>query len=111
MHDLIKQLLELTRQHDGNFDEMSYKEIQHFLKERDRLINVIQQTSFTEDEIAENRDTVMEILSYDKVIIDKLQQLKDAAGNEITKFSAAKHRKQAYDGYAAYSGAYYDKRK
>ena len=111
MHDLVQKLHQLTQNFVGKLEAVDFKEAHQFIALRDQLMNEIQRTEFTKEEVEQNRVAVMDILSHDAVILTKLQQVKDAAGDKMAKLSAAKQRKQAYDGYAAYSGAYYDKRK
>jgi len=91
---------------------MEYDDIQRFLLGRDQLIAKMQLTEFSEQEIAENRKSVMEILSHDPAIQEKLIQLKESFGRELTKISAAKKQRSVYEGYRQFNdGIYFDNRK
>jgi hypothetical protein len=111
MHESIAALQKLMRQWAERLDQMEYEEMQQFQTKRNRLMADIQQTEFSEQDIAKHREAVKEILSYDEAILAKMTQLKEEAGKELVKLNAAKQRKLVYEGYGEYSGAFFDKKK
>ncbi|MCI3921321.1 hypothetical protein MO973_24445 [Paenibacillus sp. TRM 82003] len=110
MHELIKELHDLTMRFAGMIDDVKEEEVQGFLIRREHIFHKLQLIEMSESDRTASKEAVSEILHQDVVILAKLESIKQSIGMEIEKISLAKKQRSVYDAYLQSDGIYIDRR-
>lgn len=93
---LIVELKMLTEGMLARLSRATYEELESFVEQRGRLIQAIQGLPVDEAERKAHLPTVQNILSFDGIFIQRMEDLKDEATNGLKRMNQAKSQKSAY---------------
>ncbi|AIY11630.1 hypothetical protein LK13_10445 [Paenibacillus polymyxa] len=97
MNEALSQLEQLTQQFILRLNETNYEEVEIFVEVRqmkvDQLLNTLENSPMTE----EQKMKLESILSYDALIDQRMQSLKQEAQNWLVQRNIAKSQRNAYE--------------
>ncbi|AJE54070.1 hypothetical protein RE92_14285 [Paenibacillus polymyxa] len=97
MNEVLSQLEQLTQQFILRLNETNYEEVEIFVEVRqmkvDQLVNALENSPMTE----EQKMKLESILSYDALIDQRMQSLKQEAQNWLVQRNIAKSQRNAYE--------------
>ncbi|AHM68228.1 hypothetical protein PPSQR21_046440 [Paenibacillus polymyxa SQR-21] len=97
INEALSQLEQLTQQFILRLNETNYEEVEIFVEVRqmkvDQLLNTLENSPMTE----EQKMKLESILSYDALIDQRMQSLKQEAQNWLVQRNIAKSQRNAYE--------------
>ncbi|MEE4563299.1 hypothetical protein [Paenibacillus polymyxa] len=97
INEALSQLEQLTQQFILRLNETNYEEVEIFVEVRqmkvDQLVNALENSPMTE----EQKMKLEYILSYDALIDQRMQSLKQEAQNWLVQRNIAKSQRNAYE--------------
>ncbi|KAF6656834.1 hypothetical protein ACT3XG_22645 [Paenibacillus polymyxa] len=97
INEVLSQLEQLTQQFILRLNETNYEEVEIFVEVRqmkvDQLVNALENLPMTE----EQKMKLESILSYDALIDQRMQSLKQEAQNWLVQRNIAKSQRNAYE--------------
>ncbi|MBU9706455.1 MULTISPECIES: hypothetical protein [Paenibacillus] len=97
INEVLSQLEQLTQQFILRLNETNYEEVEIFVEVRqmkvDQLVNALENSPMTE----EQKMKLESILSYDALIDQRMQSLKQEAQNWLVQRNIAKSQRNAYE--------------
>ncbi|PNQ84995.1 hypothetical protein DXC69_06885 [Paenibacillus polymyxa] len=97
INEALSQLEQLTQQFILRLNETNYEEVEIFVEVRqmkvDQLVNALENSPMTE----EQKMKLESILSYDALIDQRMQSLKQEAQNWLVQRNIAKSQRNAYE--------------
>jgi hypothetical protein len=97
MDELLKQLEQLSNDLLLNFQMVTFEDIADFMEQRDEIFNELQYVEISAIDKLKYKGLIDRILSYDPIIVSKMEQLKAEAQKELNKVSSGRMQKNAYD--------------
>lgn len=91
-------------------NELSYEELEQFIEDREKLINMLPDFLKTHSITVEDKNDLEYILSYDSALQDRMNHLKTEAANWLAQRSIAKSQRSAYDSKYSSDSVLMDKR-
>ncbi len=112
MDNSLDELLQLTHQLASRLETADYEEMVEFVDTREELVqNIRQQYEQHHFDKAYLESARASILSYDTLILRRMQQLKDEASGNLNRMTAAKQQKSSYEAKYAPESLFFDKKK
>ncbi|WP_052833338.1 hypothetical protein [Paenibacillus polymyxa] len=97
INEVLSQLEQLTQQFILRLNETNYEEVEIFVEVRqmkvDQLVNALENSPMAE----EQKMKLESILSYDALIDQRMQSLKQEAQNWLVQRNIAKSQRNAYE--------------
>lgn len=116
LFQLIDHLKQLTSNIVSRLDEATYEDMMAFIDARDNIITQIQKLEQTEHItlspvlLSKYKNEINSILMHDTEIKTKLSAIQNETMEKITKSSAARKQRSAYDAAYSLDGVYFDKK-
>ncbi|QAY67761.1 hypothetical protein [Paenibacillus protaetiae] len=108
MSELIHQLWDSTQETVSGLGQAEPESLIALIELRDQVLRYAQeQTVLTEDE----KRMLQQIGEFDAVIVERMQQLRDEASNQIQKIRKTRMQKQVYEKAYDYGSFFVDRRK
>jgi hypothetical protein len=112
MDNLLIQLESLSIDLMHNFQWVTYEEIVEYMEERSSIFEELEQLKVEPNDKVKHKDLINRILSFDPIIVAKMEQLKAVAQKELNKVSSGRLQKNAYDGeHTSSDGIFFDRKK
>jgi hypothetical protein len=112
MDELLKQLEQISLDLIHNLKFTSLEEVEQFMERREAIFTKLQPFEVLPVDKYKYKDIVNRILSYDPIIVARMQQLKQEAEKELNKFTSGRLQKSAYDGeHQTADGIFFDQKK
>lgn len=93
-----------------SLNELSYEELEQFIEDREKLINMLPDFFENHSITLEDKNCLEYILSYDIALQDRMNHLKTEAANWLAQRSVAKSQRNAYDSKYSSDSVLMDKR-
>jgi hypothetical protein len=112
MDELLEQLERLCGNLVLNFEMVTFEELTDFMEQREEIFNELQHYEVSAIDKLKYKDLVNRILSYDPIIVAKMEQLKHEAEKELNKVASGRIQKNAYEGeHQLTDGMFFDQKK
>lgn len=101
MNNLIAELEEWTRQVVHGLDELDYEELSGLVKRRQIMVDQLKDSLSAQPATDTEKERILALLKHDGQIMERMQQLKEEAGNWLQQRGQAKFQRNVYE--AAYT--------
>jgi hypothetical protein len=110
-HKAIQELQQVTNAIVERLAVASFEELLEFVNQRELLIEQMNMSQWTDEMKALYKRPINHILSYDPLIVQQMQRIKDGALQGIERLNSAKKQRNAYDAEYISDGVYFDRKK
>ncbi len=111
MDNHFENLQRMTDSFVQRLDTLIEEDFNRFLKERERLIELIVKEAEKLPDVSPYREKVQRILEADPLILDKMQQLKMEAASTFSRVNIAGKQRDKYLRPYAADSYFFDKKK
>jgi hypothetical protein len=112
MDNLLRQLETLSTALLNDFQGITFEDLTDYMTEREDIFASLEQIKTDPNDKIKYKDLINRILSFDPIIVAKMEQLKDEAKKELNKVSSGRIQKNAYDGQVqSTDGIFFDQKK
>lgn len=106
--EFVTELNELTAQLVQDIEQLSYEDLAEFADRREELVErILMQKQHLTDE---DKKKLQKLAQHDQLILNKMTDFKQEAGEWIRKQNMITVQKSAYNSYHAADGMFFDRR-
>jgi hypothetical protein len=112
MDELFKQLEKLSIDMVHNLGTVTFEDVSHFMEKRELIFSKLSKYEPSPEDKLANKDIVNRILSFEPIIVTKMEELKRSAAKELIKVSSGRIQRNAYDAERQMTdGIFFDQKK
>nr|WP_146767119.1 flagellar protein FliT [Paenibacillus sp. YN15] len=101
----------MTRDMVNRFEQATEDDLTAYVEERGALFEQLEDLTPTPVEKARHAAAVQEILAWDRLIVNRMEQLKQHASLQLNRANASRVQKAAYDAGYTPDSLFFDRRK
>lgn len=111
MDELVDKLERLTRDAVERLDSLAYEKLEQFVIDREEIVNELIELDISSMELEMYRRRVLNLLSYDEVVMSRMKALKSEAGEKLKNMTVSSMQKSAYESNYPTESLFFDRKK